>query len=82
MAAHLARHTSSTHGTKRKKAAKKKSKAKGKKRGAKKRRAPGRPAGASSRFGLSAMTLEQLGDLIAVAKTEARKRIQAFEASL
>jgi len=80
MAAHLARHTSTMHGTKRKKAA---TKTKGKKkRGRKKRRAVGRPKGVGRRFGLSTMTLEQLGNLIAAAKTEARARIQAFGASL
>lgn len=83
MAAHLARHTSTMHATNRKNAAKKKSSSKsGKKRAYKKRGAVGRPAGVSNRFGLSSMTLDELGKLIAAARSEARARIRNLEASL
>ncbi len=78
MAAHLARHTSSAHGAKKKKVAKK-AKRRGKKRTMKK---GGRPKGAVSRLGLKAMSLERLTELIEAARGEARSRLAEIEASI
>ena len=78
MAAHLARHLTATHGTKKKKVAKK-AKRRGKKRTMKK---AGRPKGSTSRFGLKAMSLERLTELIDAARGEARSRLAEIEASI
>ncbi len=77
MAAHLARHATSAHGAKKKTA--KKAKRRGKKRTAKKL---GRPKGSTSRFGLKAMSLERLTELIDAARREARTRLADIEASI
>ena len=80
MAGHLARHLSATHGKKtKKKATAKKAKRRGKKRTMKK---PGRPKGSTSRFGLKAMSLERLTELIDAARGEARSRLAEIEASI
>ncbi len=75
MAAHLARHLTATHGTKKKKVAKK-AKRRGKKRRMKK---AGRPKGSTSRFGLKKMSLERLTELIGAARTEAGRRLADIE---
>ena len=79
MKAHLARHMSAGHGKKKtikKKVAKKRA---GPKRAKKVRRqktkAVGRPKGATARLGLRNMSLEQLIELIAAARGEARRKI-------
>ena len=80
MAGHLARHLSATHGTKtKKKTTVKKAKRRGKKRTMKK---AGRPKGSTSRFGLKAMSLERLTELIGAARSEARNRLADIEASI
>ncbi len=81
MAGHLARHLSATHGTKKKRKTKtvKKAKRRGKKRMMKK---AGRPKGSTSRFGLKAMSLERLTELIDAARHEARNRLAEIEASI
>ncbi len=80
MAGHLARHLSATHGKKtKKKATAKKAKRRGKKRTMKK---AGRPKGSTSRFGLKAMSLERLTELIDAARGEARSRLAEIEASI
>ncbi len=81
MAGHLARHESATHGkkTKKKTTTVKKAKRRGKKRTMKK---AGRPKGSTSRFGLKAMSLERLTELIDAARGEARSRLAEIEASI
>ncbi len=80
MAGHLARHLSATHGKKtKKKTTVKKAKRRGKKRTMKK---AGRPKGSTSRFGLKAMSLERLTELIDAARGEARSRLAEIEASI
>ncbi len=80
MAGHLARHLSATHGMKKKKkATAKKAIRRGKKRTMKK---AGRPKGSTSRFGLKAMSLERLTELIDAARGEARSRLAEIEASI
>ena len=80
MAGHLARHLSATDGKKtKKKATAKKAKRRGKKRTMNK---AGRPRGSTSRFGLKAMSLERLTELIDAARYEARSRIAEIEASI
>ena len=77
MAGHLARHLSATHGQKtKKKTTVKKAKRRGKKRMMKK---AGRPKGSTSRFGLKAMSLERLTELIDAARGEARNRLAEIE---
>ena len=78
MAGHLAWHMQSMHGAKkkRKKATTKKAKRRGKKRTMKK---AGRPKGSTSRFGLKAMSLERLTELIDSARGEARRRLSDIE---
>jgi len=79
MAAHLARHASSAHGTKKKTKVAKKAKRRPMKRTTKKL---GRPKGSTSRLGLKTMSLEQLTHLIGAARTEARSRLAEIEASI
>ena len=80
MAGHLARHQSATHGMKtKKKATANKAKRGGKKRTMKK---DGRPKGSTSRFGLKAMSLERLTELIEAARGEARTRLAEIEAAI
>ncbi len=81
MAGHLARHLSATHGAKKKRKTKtaKRAKRRGKKRTMKK---AGRPKGSTSRFGLKAMSLERLTELIDAARHEARNRLAEIEASI
>ncbi len=79
MAAHLARHATSAHGSKKKTTTVKKAKRRGKKRTMKK---AGRPKGSTSRFGLKAMSLERLTELIDAARGEARSRLAEIEASI
>ena len=57
----------------------KKAKRRGKKRTMKK---AGRPKGSTSRFGLKAMSLERLTELIDAARREARTRLADIEASI
>ena len=69
-------HMQSMHGAKKKKVAQK-AKRRGKKRAMKR---AGRPKGSTSRFGLKAMSLERLTELIDAARGEARSRLAEFEA--
>ena len=77
MAGHLARHLSATHGKKTKKT---KTAKKAKRRGKRTMKKAGRPKGSTSRFGLKAMSLERLTELIDAARGEARSRLAEFEA--
>ena len=72
-------HMQSMHGAKKKRKTKtaKKAKRGGKKRTMKK---AGRPKGSTSRFGLKAMSLERLTELIDAARGEARTRLADIEA--
>ena len=79
MAGHLARHQSATHGMKTKKKAAVK---KAKRRGKRTMKKAGRPKGSTSRFGLKAMNLERLTELIDAARGEARSRLAEIEASI
>ena len=85
MKAHLARHQSAGHGTK-KKAAKKGKKGKGPKAKApaKKRKVAraGRPKGAVAHLGLGSMSLEQLIALIAAARAEARRKLAELQKAM
>ena len=76
MAGHLARHQSATHGMKTKKKATAK---KAKRRGKRTMKKFGRPKGSTSRFGLKAMSLERLTELIDAARGEARRRLAEIE---
>ncbi len=87
MAAHLARHLSSTHASPKKKAAaKKKRKAKRAKKAKRvkkvKARRLGRPKGVAARLGLRHMGLDQLMNVIDAARVEARRKLTDFRASL
>ena len=77
MAGHLARHQSATHGMKTKK---KTTVKKAKRRGKRMMKKAGRPKGSTSRFGLKAMSLERLTELIDAARGEARNRLAEIEA--
>ena len=78
MAGHLGRHLSATHGTKKRKTAKK-----AKRRSAKRRKKrAGRPKGVASRLGLKDMSLEQLSQVIDAARAEARQKLVAFEEAI
>ncbi len=73
-------HMQSMHGAKKKtKTTAKKAKRRGKKRTMNK---AGRPKGSGSRFGLKAMSLERLTELIDAARYEARSRLADIEASI
>ncbi len=72
-------HMQSMHGAKKKRKTVKKAKRRGKKRTLKR---AGRPKGSGSRFGLKALSLEQLTQLIDAARTEARRRLTELEASI
>ncbi len=73
-------HMQSMHGAKKKKTkVAKKAKRRGKKQMTKK---AGRPKGSTSRFGLKAMSLERLTELIDAARGEARGRLAEIEASI
>ena len=72
-------HMQSMHGAKKKTKTVKKARRRGKKRTMKK---AGRPKGSTSRFGLKAMSLEQLTGLIDAARHEARNRLAEIEASI
>ncbi len=74
MAAHLARHMNTIHGSRKRKAA---AKRKMKRRG----RRVGRPKGVATRLGLRRMTLEQLSQVIDAARAEARLRVAALQAA-
>ncbi|MCP4589525.1 MAG: C2H2-type zinc finger protein [bacterium] len=80
MAAHLARHMSATHGV----GGKRTAKGKGKRKPQAKAARRGRPKGSKStaRFGLRAMPLERLCELITAARTELRNRIAELEQSI
>ena len=86
MAAHLARHVSAGHGKKKtvkKKVAKKRAGAKrAKKVRRRKVKAVGRPKGAASRLGLRNMSLEQLAELIAAARGEARRKLAELQKAM
>ena len=77
MPAHLARHMSSTHGFKKKRAVVKKAKKRSTGRRAKKRAR--RLSGSTTRLGLSGMSLEQLTQLIDAARGEARRKLSALD---
>ena len=77
MAGHLARHQSATHGMKTKK--KTTTVKKAKRRGKQTMKKAGRPKGSTSRFGLKAMSLERLTELIDSARGEARRRLSDIE---
>ena len=70
-------HMQSMHGAKKKTV--KKAKRRGKKQTMKR---AGRPKGSTSRFGLKAMSLERLTELIDAARGEARSRLAEIEASI
>ena len=69
-------HMQSMHGAKKKTKTAKKAKRRGKRRAMKK---AGRPKGSTSRFGLKAMSLERLTELIDAARHEARSRLVEIE---
>ncbi len=79
MAGHLGRHMSASHGRKKRKKAAKKAKKRSVRR--RKKRA-GRPKGVASRLGLGNMTLEQLSQVIDVARAEARRKLVALEEAI
>jgi hypothetical protein len=87
MAAHLGRHMATIHASPVQKAvAKQKRKAKkgkqaGIAKGAKARKAKpiGRPKGVATRFGLTAMRIDQLAELIQAAQAETRRRIAQIQ---
>lgn len=91
MAAHLARHNSTIHGSKKKKATKKKAAKRGrppKKTGARRGRPPkktgakrGRPKGVTTRFHLRELSLDQLSELITAARETARQKLVELEAA-
>jgi len=72
-------HMQSMHGAKKKKATAKKAKRRGKRQTMKR---AGRPKGSTSRLGLKTMSLEQLMQLIDVARHEARSRLAEIGASI
>ena len=76
MKAHLARHQSAGHGAKKKTAKKKTAGKKAKKR---KVRRGGRPKGIAARLGLGSMSLEQLTELIAAARSAARRKLAELQ---
>ena len=78
MAAHLARHKSTIHASKSKKKA-------GAKRKTRRRRTvkrAGRPKGVAARLKLQGLTLEQLGQLIAAARVQARRKMSELKKAL
>ena len=78
MPGHLGRHMTATHGTKRRKTAKK-----AKKRSVRrKKKRVGRPRGAAGRLGLKDMSLEQLSQVIDAARGEARRKLAVMEESI
>ena len=77
MAGHLAWHMQSMHGAKKKR--KKATTKKAKRRGKRTMKKAGRPKGSTSRFGLKAMSLDQLMQLIDAARGEARGRLAEIE---
>ena len=82
MAAHLARHTTTMHATKRKTKTKKAAKRKvgrPKKTGA---RRMGPPTSVERKFGVRNMSLDELGNLISAARAAARDKIAVFENQL
>ena len=97
MAAHLARHNSTIHGVKKKKAARRgrPPKATGARRGrppkaagARRGRPPkkvgakrGRPKGVTTRFNLRELSLDQLSELITAARQAAQQRLVELEAA-
>ena len=91
MAAHLARHNSTIHGSKKKKATKKKAAKRGrpaKKTGVRRGRPPkkvgakrGRPKGVTTRFKLRELSLDQLSELIDAARQAARQKLAELEAA-
>lgn len=92
MAAHLARHNSTIHRSKKKKkATKKKAARRGrppKKTGARRGRPPkkvgakrGRPKGVTTRFKLRQLSLDQLSELIDAARQAARQRLAELQAT-
>ena len=76
MAAHLARHTSTIHGTKRKAKKASKRKAGRRKKGS---RRMGPPTSVERKFGVRNMSLDELGNLISAARAAARDKIAEFE---
>lgn len=81
MAAHLARHNSTIHGSKKKK------KTTTKKTGVRRGRPPkkagvrrGRPKGVTTRFKLRELSLDQLSELILAARQAARQKLAELEA--
>lgn len=85
MPAHLARHMSASHGAKKKRASAKKAKRRGrppgKRTGKAARGRRGRPSGLIARLGLRNLSLEQLSEVIAAARSEAHRMIAAFRGS-
>jgi len=78
MKAHLARHQSAGHGAK--KTAKKKTVGKEAKK--RKVRRGGRPKGIAARLGIRDMSLEQLTELIAAARGEARRKLAELQKAM
>ncbi len=91
MAAHLARHNSTIHSRKKKKATKKKAAKRGrppKKTGVRRGRPPkkvgakrGRPKGVTTRFKLRELSLDQLSELILAARQAARQKLAELQAA-
>lgn len=79
MAAHLGRHVTTMHATKRKTKMASKNKTSGKKKGA---RRMGPPTSIERKFGVRNMSLDQLGNLISAARVAARDKIAEFELNL
>ncbi len=77
MQAHLARHLSTIHASAADKAAKARAKVTKKTHSA----PVGRPSGLVSRLGLRDMTLEQLGEVIRLARIEAQRKLVELQAT-
>ena len=94
MPGHLGRHMTATHGTKKRKKKRTAKKAKRttkepkktrktKKRSVRrKKKRAGRPKGVASRLGLGSMSLEELTQVIDVARAEARRKLVALEEAI
>ena len=83
MAAHLARHKSTIHASKsKKKAARKPTRPKRKVRRRRTVKRAGRPKGVAARLKLQGLTLEQLGQLIAAARVQARRKMAEVKKAL
>ena len=82
MPAHLGRHMSTMHVSKAGKKAAKKKAAQRRKAARRTGKRVGRPKGIASQLRLKGMTLEQLGQLIAAVRTEARRKMAEVSKAL